>query len=124
MTVLRFTVPGEPVTWKRARRGHGHSYTDPVEQAHREKVRAYARNAGIRRPLEGALRLDVVVFTSLPVLDERVGDEDNYRKLVKDALNRIAYADDRQVCAGWTEKQQDADRPRTEVSIASAEERT
>jgi Holliday junction resolvase RusA-like endonuclease len=117
MTTVRFVIPGEPVSWKRAKRGNGFSYTDPKDKAHREKIRAYARNAGVRRPFTGEVRLDVLVFTSLPPLDRRVGDRDNYLKGVQDALQGIAVRDDRQFCDGRTLKAQDASRPRTEVVI-------
>ena len=112
-------VPGEPVTWKRARRGPGHSYTDPADAAHREKIRAYARNAGIRQPFVGRVRLDALFFTALDPLDPRVGDLDNYEKAVKDALQGIAFANDRQVCEGEKLKDQDAARPRTEIRVVS-----
>lgn len=118
MSAVRFTVPGEPVTWKRARRGPHGSYTDPKDAAHREKIRAYARNAGLRRPFTGRVRLDVAILTSLDPLDERVGDRDNYEKAIKDALQGIAFLNDRQVCAGETTKGQDAERPRTEIAIS------
>jgi len=115
--VFRFTVPGEPVPWMRAGRGRAGSFTRPRDALHREKIRAFARNAGIRRALDGAVRLDTVFYTSRPPLHPHVGDEDNYRKAVKDALQGIAYADDRQVTCGWTEKNQDAASPRTEMAI-------
>jgi Holliday junction resolvase RusA-like endonuclease len=117
VTCHRFTVPGEPIPWKRARRGKGRSFTDPKDAMHREKIRAHARNAGIRRPFVGEVRLDVAVFTSLPVLDRRVGDRDNFLKAVQDALEGIAVLNDGQFCAGETTKAQDAANPRTEVVV-------
>lgn len=115
---VTFCVPGPPVSWKRARRGKGHSYTDPKDAQHREKIRAFARNAGIRRPFEGRVRLDVTVYTPFDPLDLRSGDGDNHRKAIKDALAGIAYRNDIQVCAGETMKAQDPANPRTEITIA------
>jgi Holliday junction resolvase RusA-like endonuclease len=117
VSAVTFTVPGPPVSWKRAKRGAGRSYTDPADALHREKIRAFARNAGIRRPIEGRVRLDLVFYVPHDPLDARVGDLDNLEKAVKDALQGIAFANDRQVCAGAKRKTQDAARPRTEVTV-------
>ena len=117
-TEYRFTVPGEPVPWKRARRGNGHSFTDPKDAAHREKIRAFARNAGVRVPLAGPLYMSATFYTSKPPLHPQVGDRDNYLKALKDALEGIAYKNDRQVVAGPTVKAQDEGNPRTEVWIS------
>jgi Holliday junction resolvase RusA-like endonuclease len=122
VTAATFVVPGPPVTWKRARRGKGHSYTDPKDAQHREKIRAHARNAGLRRPLVGRVRLDVAFFTRYDPLDPRSGDLDNYEKAVKDALQGIAFANDRQVCEGGKFKAHDAANPRTEVTVRLAGE--
>jgi Holliday junction resolvase RusA-like endonuclease len=116
--VVSFTVPGDPVTWKRAKRGQGRSYTDPKDAAHREKIRAFARQAGIRQPLRGAVRLDVYVFTRFDPLDRRSGDRDNHEKAIKDALTGIAFVDDIQVVDGRTRKARDEGDPRTEIEIA------
>jgi Holliday junction resolvase RusA-like endonuclease len=80
----------------------------------------FARNAGIRRPLEGPVRLDVTFFTPHDPLDERTGDRDNYLKLVQDALEGFAFVNDRQVCDGTPRKVQDAANPRTEITISKA----
>jgi len=117
LSKISFTVPGEPVTWKRARRGRGHSFTDPRDAANRERIRAFARNAGIRKPLTGPVALTCLFYTSLGPLDARVGDADNYEKAVKDALQGIAFVNDRQVCDSAKRKRQDAERPRTYIEI-------
>ena len=117
---IAFTVPGEPVAWRRPGRRFGRYFTRPEDALHREKVRAAARNAGIRTPLTGPVRLDAVFFVSRDPLDPKVGDEDNLRKLVKDALQGIAYRNDRQVVCGWTAKVQDSQDPRTEITVGPA----
>ena len=43
-------------------------------------------------------------------------DYDNIVKSVADALNRVAYEDDRQIVSGYFEKYY-SDRPRTEIEI-------
>lgn len=117
----RFTVTGEPVTWKRAKRGEGHSYTDPKDEAHREKIRAAARNAGVRLPIAGPVSLTLRFYrgnTDDPTA-LCTGDLDNLEKAVKDALKGIAYLDDRQVCDVHKRKRLDRCAPRTEVFIAA-----
>lgn len=119
--VAVFTVPGDPVTWKRARRGKSGSYTDPKDAAHREKIRAFARNAGIRRKLTGPVRLAVTYYRETRDLTAlSFGDLDNLTKSVKDALRGIAYEDDRQVIAMVTLK--GTGEPRTEITIGPASE--
>ena len=114
-----FSVPGDPVTWKRARRNGKRSYTDPLDAAHRDKIRAYARNAGIRRPLEGAVMLDLLFVSSRAddPTDLRVGDLDNLEKIVKDALKSIAFNDDRQVTDVVKRKRVSRENPRTEIGV-------
>lgn len=116
-TVYQFTVPGHPVTWKRAQRGNGHSYTDPKDAAHRERIRALARNAGIRSPMLGPVRLICRFFLPVDPLAPTAGDLDNYEKAVKDALQGIAFVNDRQVCSAMKSKAKAHGTPCTEVWI-------
>lgn len=126
MSTIRFTVPGEPVTWKRARRGRGRSYTDPKDAAHREKIRAFARNAGVRRPFAGPVALELAFYRRKADAPTALctGDLDNLEKAVKDALSGIAYVDDRQVTDVVKRKRIDRARPRTEVTVVELEFRT
>jgi Holliday junction resolvase RusA-like endonuclease len=52
----------------------------------------------------------------------RAGDLDNYEKAIKDALQGIAFVNDRQVCAGRKDKAQDAAHPRTEIEVGPVED--
>lgn len=118
---IDFVVNGPPVTWKRAKRGEHGSYTDPRAAAHMEKVRAAARNAGVRACLAQPFRLSCRFYRDMDPWDVRFGDEDNLRKLLKDALTGIVWQDDRWVTrVGAGGKFRD-ERPRTEIEIEPLE---
>ena len=117
MAEFSFTVPGPPVSWKRPRGGDGWRHTDPKDQAHRDKIRAAARNAGIRRPWHGAVYLAVTFYTALPILDRRTGDRDNLLKSVQDSLTGFAVRDDIQFVDGPVKKVHDSENPRTEITV-------
>lgn len=97
--IARFTVHGTPVPKARARvvlrDGKPRSYTPAETREAEETVADWFRIAAPRHvPDKGhAYGLMAVFFT--PSL--AAGDGDNYTKLIKDALNGIAWPDDRQV---------------------------
>jgi crossover junction endodeoxyribonuclease RusA len=90
--VLTLEVPGRPVPKGRPRHTkRGHTYT-PAQTAQAESViRTLARAQGWT-PLTGRLSVALVFRT-----DTRRGDVDNLAKLVLDALNGVAWVDDRQI---------------------------
>lgn len=144
---VEFSVPGRPKTWQRARRGQGHgSYYTPKDRENKMSEIRDAWRSLLIPPFSSAtsLRLGVVAVCKRPgthyrtngalkewALNERPrggkngGDLDNFVKLVKDALNEVAYPDDTQI-VGYldpTEKRyvwQD-ELPHTEVVIAPLE---
>ncbi len=123
MPVYVFTVPGDPVPWKRARRAGNRYFTDPSDAAHRDKIKAYARNAGVRKPLLGPVGLEVKFVKDSFAFPEAhsVGDLDNLVKGVKDALQGVAFEDDCQIVHLTARKICDPEYPRTEVRISGDE---
>lgn len=112
---LHFTVPGRPQVLHRHRTGKHGSYTTPEVKRAKEMIAAMARQA-IRatgfKALSGPVSLRCVFVFAEPksrtraqrmaagshiCTSQRCGDGDNLFKLVSDALNGVAYADDRQV---------------------------
>jgi hypothetical protein len=120
------TVLGQPKTKKRARTGTGiskngkrfrWSYTDDswyeemIQRAFIDKypdAEPIGSECAIFDDLKNEWKLDTKHYSDmdLPKLEMdcifychggKVGDEDNYLKIVKDALNGFAYVDDRQV---------------------------
>lgn len=118
--VISFTVPGKPRTWQRARRGrHGPFFTPEECENKMSEIRDAWRSLAlppfgekvlialgvrvfIRRPAShyGTGRNRDVLKPSAParpLRGEYGGDLDNFVKLVKDALNEVAYVDDSQI---------------------------
>ena len=111
MTKITFTVPGKPYAKKRPRfsRRSGHAY-DPTENAIAEASIGHIAAALFKAPIEGAVALEIICTFAPPASWSKrkkaemlhrphcqKPDGDNIMKAVKDALNRIAWADDGQV---------------------------
>lgn len=115
-TALRYVVPGRAVSWKRTQGKGRVRYTDPdmaaAKSVHRTLATIALRGKQWRR--DGLFRIDVEVY--LPSLSGQ-GDWDNYAKLAGDALQGVAYDDDRQVRRGTCGIDVDAANPRTEVVV-------
>lgn len=92
--MIEFEIPGRPMSWKRTNT-YGKRKLTPVKMRDRQKaVRLLARAAGCEL-IDGAVRLEVECHYK----DRRsLGDVDNLAKLIQDALEGVAYANDRQVC--------------------------
>ena len=90
-----FAVDTVPVTWKRAARNGRRTYTDPVmAAAQTELAWAYKTTPGTWPPdtlTRFSVTIDVYTKT------RRRADLDNFAKLVLDALEGHAYANDAQV---------------------------
>jgi len=120
----KITVPGKPMTWSRARAntkgGRVVFFTPADREAHMDAIRLFAKSSRIERiekPWSVALRCEFLfdrpdghfgTGRNAGVLKERYrharppsgkngGDLDNLVKLVKDALNSVAYHDDSQI---------------------------
>lgn len=125
--MIRIVVPGRPVPKQRPRVGvrmrgrrivETHVYTPPETRAYEEHVRLCAAAAGAK-PLEGPVAMDVDLW-----LFGRRGDGDNYWKAIADALNGVAYRDDRQI-VDWRcriHKATSRDEERAEIVVRPATE--
>lgn len=118
LEVVRFVVPGKPLTWQRASRGkYGPSYTPKDRENQMSMIRDAWSDVG-REPWdrEDYLSMGLRVFCkrpaghfsakgglkpwalkARPLGGEHGGDLDNFVKLVKDALQVVAYHDDTQI---------------------------
>lgn len=115
MPLYRFTIPGKPMGQPRvrfARMGNFVKTYDPKEAtSYKATIIQLAREVGIT-PMEGPIRLAVTAYMPRPKrlcrksdpqgeLDaECKPDWDNIGKIVSDALNGVAYADDSQIIEG------------------------
>jgi len=105
---VTFTVPRPPVPKDRPRKGKYDNFYTPRETKAYEKVVAqwYATVRKGRPPHAGDVRMELDVApdgvrVTLHFLDSKTpkvrGDLSNIAKAVEDALNTLAYRDDRQI---------------------------
>lgn len=138
---IAFCVPGEPqgkarpkVT--RLKNGGSHTYTPDKTVAYEELIRLRYCDAadGFRFEAGKPLRMRVVAFYGIPkskpkktktamllnrIRPTKKPDFDNIFKIICDALNGIAYADDAQIVEAQISKVfTSRDRPRVEVEIS------
>jgi crossover junction endodeoxyribonuclease RusA len=124
ITSLVLTIPGEPTPKGRPRlnRKTGTVYTPQAttnaESAIGWEVKRAASEQGIDLPFAGPVRVRLV-FRSAVGATATVGvkDGDNCEKLISDALNAIAWNDDRQVVdMHWT-MVRGSDNPGVDIEI-------
>lgn len=123
--LVAFTVPGIPVPKGRPRLGRsGNTYTPRETTEHEGLVALLFRSnaARLRLPVPLARGINVRLEITAYVPDDKTRDWDNIGKLVSDALNKVAYADDKQVKQGEVTMRFDKERPRTEVALYLLEE--
>jgi Holliday junction resolvase RusA-like endonuclease len=112
---LRYTLEGRPTSWKRTNTWQGRRITGRdmkrAQDAHR-----WAATAA--RPKAWALDAEMALEVSAYMPNARSApDADNVLKLVADALQGIAYANDRQLVRVVCERHIDRENPRTEVVV-------
>ena len=112
---MRLMVPYPPsanVYWRVTRQGR--IYVSPEAKAYRARVRWLAMGARLR-PLTGPVSLSLAVYRP-----RRAGDLSNRIKVLEDALQGVAYADDSQVVELHAVRLDDAADPRVEVTVEAA----
>lgn len=113
--VLRLTIRGEPLPKQRARvLKTGFSFTPAKTRQAENRIRLEAVAAGHRPALDQAPRSLTLRFYRAT---GRTADLDNLVKLVKDALNGIAWKDDRQVVQLHASRFDRQENPRTEIAV-------
>lgn len=113
---IEFTVPGEPFGKQRPRhsRVSGTTYTPRETKLHEALIRQeYRRQSGVIFPEGAQLRITVTAVMGIPkstpkcrrsamlsgaIRPTKKPDWDNIGKLVCDALNGVAYDDDKCIC--------------------------
>lgn len=108
MRTLDITIPWKYHAKQRPRNGGGHTYTPkPTKVAEKILKDFFLAEVGEDFvPFEGPISMSVemdkeqlhIVITEMPDHTTKLtGDVDNYLKTVGDALNKVAYADDKQI---------------------------
>jgi Holliday junction resolvase RusA-like endonuclease len=135
---IRVVVPGAIVAWKRAQRrrlGNGAviTFTDRDVEAYHATVRMAAERAmNGRPPLDGAVEMTITAVFGVPASWSRKRqaqalagtlakvtkpDIENSVKGAMDALQSVAYCDDRQIVKLSAQKVY-GDRPRLEIVLS------
>jgi crossover junction endodeoxyribonuclease RusA len=110
-----FTIPGQPFPKERPRHGKGRTFT-PQKTVDAEKaiIEAFDLACPLFEPSVEDLRIEADFYRQT----RHAVDGDNLYKLLTDALNKVAYRDDRQIAQGEFRRFYGAgDKARTEVRI-------
>lgn len=111
--VVAFELHARPQPKRRARHGKGRTYSDPRTVAYEHAVGLACRAAMTGPPASG----DVALWCLFEQRDARRMDGDNAYKAIADALNGVAYDDDRQVIDGRFRTVHRADVDRVSVAV-------
>lgn len=138
--VCQFRIEGEPVAWARARLATTDAGPQFVTAKPQRQHGRFIHQLGAlamrgRPPADGAVAVAVMVWRSMPKrftkaqrADAAAGrlrptqkpDADNFAKLVKDALNGVAWVDDAQVVDLMVRKFYTTAEPCTDVTVRLA----
>jgi Holliday junction resolvase RusA-like endonuclease len=118
----KFTIPGQPLPKERPRFGNGRGYTSKATRDAEARVASsFQEQAGvthaITEPIAGPLKVVARYYRKNNV----TADLDNCLKLTTDALNGIAWVDDKQIKKIRADYAVDPDNPRTEIEIWTEE---
>ena len=134
--MIHFTVPGEPCGKGRPRfckvGKFARAYTPAKTVNHEATIKQlFTVRYPDFTPLDGPMAMTVIAYMGIPasasakarveMLAQRVWptkkpDADNILKLVADALNGLAYVDDKQIVTAHFHKAY-SDRPRLEINV-------
>ena len=131
---ITFTIPGPPVGKARPRVANGHAYTPASTRTYEEAVRArwraarhapfgpdvplYALIAAYHAIPASASRRARETMARNAVLPMKKPDADNIAKIILDALNGMAYADDKQVVRLEVIKRYTPGEPYVQVTLS------
>lgn len=102
MSSIKFSAPLEPVPFPRPASNGKRRFNPPRYSEFKQLLGWHARNAMHgQAPFYGMIKLFAEFFKLKPknIMSRNWGDLDNHVKAVLDALNGIAFVDDRQVIA-------------------------
>lgn len=110
---MKFTLPFPPSVnnYLRTTR-QGRVYLTEEAKAYKQGAMMRALTQGVRPFLEGDVSISLAFFRP-----RRTGDIDNGLKVLFDALNRVAWKDDRQVGELYAIRFEDPANPRVEISV-------
>ena len=124
---LIFTIPGKPCAKQRPRHSGSATYTPKPTVIYENHVKAcFMVEYPMHTPVHCDIQLDVTAYWPIPKKKKAYYSEttrrnispdwDNVGKIISDALNNIAYVDDKQITDCVVRKRY-SDRPRVDVII-------
>jgi len=129
---IKFSVPGTPKRKMRVRFGQGRGYTHPDTVQYENLVKLFFQTRCPNwKPADGAVVLDTIAYFPIPKSKPawwremcsngdmpflKSPDYDNVSKIVADALNGVAYVDDKQIFDGRS-REFYSERPRLNVTL-------
>lgn len=116
MSAVTLTLPEPPSSNRYWRHAKGRTYVSAEALAYRQEVAAQwlQRPAKMRRKMTGAVRIDIRWYRS-----QKRGDLDNRIKQVLDALQGLAYDDDKHITEIHAYRLDDAEAPRMTVTLTA-----
>lgn len=134
--MTRFEILGQPVAKGRARKGKSGFYTPEKTKNYETLVQESYMIAKDKRYYTGQLRMEIELYFQIPkktnketrqkmiqgmIRPTTKPDVDNCIKSIADALNGVAYEDDKQIIEVEAKKFY-SETPRAEVTLISYEE--
>ena len=119
--VVAFDVPIRPEPWRRAGSNGARRYMDPKSRAYKKAIADACIDAMRDQCVKPATDGDLYLWCLFEKRDARRCDGDNAYKAIADALNGIAYKDDRQVVDGRFHTIHRAAVDRVSVAVLRAE---
>ena len=119
--VVAFEVPIRPEPWRRAGKNGKTHYMDAKSRAYQQTIRDACTEAMAEQGVELATG-DLHLWRVFEKRDGRRCDGDNAYKAVADALNKVAYKDDRQIIDGRFRSVHYSDHDRVSVAVLRAVE--
>lgn len=112
--MITLTLPNPPSANRYWRRAGRHIHKSAEAKAYQEAVAWLAHGV---QPLQGEVAVHLAWYRPA-----KRGDLDNRIKVILDALNGVAYEDDKQIVKIIAERHDDKHEPRVEVVVSLAGE--
>lgn len=112
MTIRIVIHDVQPLPKQRPRLSSGHAYT-PRKTVHYERLIAWHATFAVSEPLTGDLYLSMQFYRK----GKKRADVDNLSKAIMDALNGIAWIDDRQIVGLHALVEYGAKRPGVTIEV-------
>lgn len=116
--LANFTIPGQPKPKERPRFGNGRGFTSKATKTAEALVASsFREQTGFGHSIDEPLTVPLKFVARFYRKNNVTADLDNLVKLITDALNELAWKDDKQIKKLRADYYIDPDEPRTEIEI-------